>query len=84
MDGEGLTITDHRRGAVSVGGASVFVFPVVQILSARRLRVFVTICNHQRLIPDSQTSQTLAAASQSQQLQEKIGTLAHPIQTALT
>lgn len=77
------TITDHRRGALSVGGASVFLFPVVQILLVRRLRIFVTI-PHQCLIPDSQTSQTLAAASQSQQLQEKIRKLTHPIQTALT
>lgn len=56
MDGAGSTITEDRRGAVSVGGASVFVSIVLSLVSVRRPNAFV-IVPQQRLVPDSQTPQ---------------------------
>lgn len=56
MDGTGSTITEDRRGAVSVGGASVFVSIVLSLVSVRRPNAFV-IVPKQRLAPDSQTPQ---------------------------
>lgn len=89
MDGAGSTITENRRGAVSVGGASMFVFPVVQLLSVRRLKVFVIVPQHRRT-PDWQTSQTLQTQetlfqqrqtvdSQSLKLQEMLSQQEHPL-----
>lgn len=88
MDGGGSTITEDRRGAVSVGGVSALGLIVLSLVSVRRPNAF-EIVPQQRRAPDLQTLQTpqtqetlfkqRRTADSHSQLQDKISRQEHSL-----